>query len=467
MGTFVHCDSNGGNVDVITGVTWGTAGAATASGDIAIIPWVFLNTVTPVNPTSETWTEVLDNTAGATDCRGKILVRTCDGTESGDITGWTNGGTANRQAAVLCVLRGYDFISGFSVRDETTNTTAHDCPTLTTADGYNGNSPADGDTILVFVFERAASTTATSPSGWTVRTGGTFAATGTGGTIVSMADDTLTDSATFPVDPASYTLTASSDDAFTVTMSLRPSSSGTALNFGQSTETDTALGLTTSKAATYSQAAETDTALNLATSKTAASGLATETDTALGLTAGKTATYGQATETDSGLAATFGKTIAFGLATETDAAAAASFTAAGSTQFGLAMETDTALAMTWSKAATFGRATETDSALGWAPAKVKQLGQAAESESALAASLMKTIPYGLAAEVDAAFALTASKSIGLGQAAETDTAAAVSFTGPYSPLIDPVATARANPATATPRANDAAASTRPNQAEVS
>ena len=228
MGTFVHNDSNGGNVTSITGVTWGTAGAAAQNGDLAIIPWVFLNTETPTDPTSETWTLVLDNVAGATDCRGRILYRICDGTESGDITGWSTTGAGNRQAAVLYVVRGYDFISGFSVFDETTNSTSHDCPTLTTADGFGGNTPANGDTILVFAFDRAGSTAAIAPpSGWTTRSVSVFAATGTGGTVVGMADDSLTDAATFPVNPATWTGFVSSDDAFTVTMSLRPTAGGT------------------------------------------------------------------------------------------------------------------------------------------------------------------------------------------------------------------------------------------------
>jgi len=232
VGTFVHCASNGGNVDVLTGstgVSWGTAGAAAQSGDLAIIPWVFLNTVTPTNPTSESWTQVLDNTAGATDCRGRILSLSCDGTESGEITGWSNGGTANRQAAILLVLRGYQFISGFAVRDETANSTSHDCPALTTSDGFGGNFPANGDTILTFAFDRAASTAAIAPpSGWSVRTNGVFAATGTGGTVVGVADDGLTDAASFTVDPAAWTGFVSSDDAFTVTMSLRPTAGGNA-----------------------------------------------------------------------------------------------------------------------------------------------------------------------------------------------------------------------------------------------
>lgn len=227
MGTFIHAAANGGNVDVLTGATgvnWGTAGAAAQNLDLAIIPWVFLNTVTPTNPTSETWTQVLDNTAGATDCRGRILYHVCDGTESGEITGWNNGGTTNRQAAVLFVVRGYSAISGFTIRNETANSTSHDCPALTTSDGFGGLFPANGDTTLTFAFERAGSTAAiTAPSGWTSRTNCQFEATGTGGTVVGLADDGLTDSSTFTVDPASWTgFTASTDDAFTVTMSLRP-----------------------------------------------------------------------------------------------------------------------------------------------------------------------------------------------------------------------------------------------------
>jgi len=227
VGTFVGADSNGGNVDIITAVTWPTV----QSGDLAIIAWVFLDTVTPVDPTSEAWSLALANVAGATDCEGRILYRICDGTETGDITGWTNGGTANRQAAILFVVRGYDGISGFTVRDETANSTSHECPAITTADGFGALSPASGDTTLVFAFDRAASTAAIAPpSGWSTRTASVFAATGTGGTVVGIADDGLTDASTMPVDPAAWTGFVSSDDAFTVTMSLRPTAGGTTFN---------------------------------------------------------------------------------------------------------------------------------------------------------------------------------------------------------------------------------------------
>jgi len=228
VGTFVHCDSNGGNVTTITGVTWGTAGAATQSGDLAIIAWVFLDTETPTDPTSHSFSLALANIAGATDCEGRILYRICDGTESGDISGWGNAGT-NRQAAILFVVRGYDGISGLTVRDETANSTSHDCPAITTADGFGALSPASGDTTLVFAFDRAASTASIAPpSGWATRTASVFAATGTGGTVVGIADDGLTDASTMPVDPAAWTGFVSSDDAFTVTMSLRPTAGGNA-----------------------------------------------------------------------------------------------------------------------------------------------------------------------------------------------------------------------------------------------
>lgn len=288
MGTFVHCDSNGGNVTSITAVTWGTAGAATANGDIAIIPWVFLNTETPTDPTSETWNLVVDNTAGATDCRGRILWHACDGTESGDITGWSTTGAGNRQAAVLYVVRGYQFISGFSVFDETTNSTTHDCPTLTTSDGFGGNTPADGDTILVFTFDRAGSAaTVAPPSGWSTRTASVFAATGTGGTVVGMADDSLTDAATFPVNPAAWTGHVSSDDAFTVTLSLRPSSS-------------TVNGLAEAAFGFTGSAAGIDRALGTAATSLGFTATAAGVDRALGSAAG---TFGF-TATASGIAGT-------------------------------------------------------------------------------------------------------------------------------------------------------------------
>lgn len=281
MGTFVHNDSNGGNVTSITAVTWGTAGAAAQSGDLAIMPWVFLNTETPTDPTSEAWSLAVSNVSQ--DCEGRILYRICDGTESGDITGWSTTGVGNRQAAVLYVCRGYDFISGFKVFNETTNSTTHDCPTLTTADGFGGNTPADGDTTLVFVFDRAASTTASPPSGWATRSVSVFAATGTGGTIVGMADDSLTDSSTFPVDPGAWSGLVSSDDAFTVTMSLRPTSSGASHSAtGDRAATATLAGAATAEKPASGNRSATATLTGDATGAKSASGDRTVTSTLSG-----------------------------------------------------------------------------------------------------------------------------------------------------------------------------------------
>ncbi len=218
MGTFVHCDSNGGNVTTITGVTWGTAGAATQAGDLAILFWVFLNTETPTDPTSETWSLVTGPVSQ--DCEARLLYRICDGTESGDITGWSTTGAGNRQLGILFVVRGYSDISGFLTFLETVNGTTHDCPTLTTGNGF-------GALTLVFAADRAGSAaTITPPSGWATRTASVFAATGTGGTVGGIADDSLTDASTMPVNPGTWDGFVSSDDALTITLSLRPAASG-------------------------------------------------------------------------------------------------------------------------------------------------------------------------------------------------------------------------------------------------
>lgn len=283
MGSFVGADANGGNVTTITGITW----PSVQSGDLAILAWVFVNTDTVTDPTSDTFSLVTQQ--DSQDCRCRVLYRICDGSESGDITGWS--GTAQRQCATLFVVRGYTAISGFTVFAETTNGTSHDCPTITTSNGFGALTPANGDTTLVLAAERAGSTgTLTAPSGWSTRTGSQFAATGSGGTIVGVADDGLGDASTMPVNPGSWTgFTVSTDDALTITLALRPTATGVTgtVAVTQAANTSSASGiLGYSGTLARTQAANTSTASGTVTgpvSGTAAPTQANQTATASGV----------------------------------------------------------------------------------------------------------------------------------------------------------------------------------------
>lgn len=411
MGTFVHSDGAGGNVISISGVDWGTAGAAAQSGDLAIISWVFLNTETPTDPTSQAFSLALANVAGSTDCEGRILYRVCNGTESGAISGWSTTGSGNRQAASLIVLRGYQFISGLKVRNETANNTTHDCPALTTLDGFNGNFPADGDTILVFVFERAGSTTATPPAPYSVRTLGVVAATGTGGTIEGVADDGLTDSATFPVDPNSWTLTASTDDCFTVTMSLRPVA--TDLPFGLVAESSIAQALGKAKSLGMGLVSNISTALGLSRSKSRVLGLPAEIDTPQSLSKTKSLALGLVVDKTVMLAPAGTKVSSLGLTTEIDTPFSLIRSKAGG--LGLALETGGPLSLSKTKSRAFGLTTESGVGLPLSATKSRELALLAELSLALALEPGgPSLQFGLVSEFDVALPLGLTKSLALG-----------------------------------------------------
>lgn len=282
MGSFVHADANGANIQALTGVTWGTAGAAAQSGDLALIVWTFQNTLTPTDPTSESWTLV-----GTTDdpsARSRVLKRICDGTESGDITGWQCS-AINRQSAVLYVVRGYSDVAGAVSFAETTAGTTHDCPQIGTGDGA-----ANGDSIIVAVSERLTSgtTNATAPSGFTEHTGSEFGTGGTGGSYTGVADDGLVTSQTMPFNPAAWTGHVSGGVAVTWTIALRPTGAVTgsavaAFGFtGTGNGIDRALGTATASFGFSGTAAGVDRALGTAGAAFGFTATAAGIDRALG-----------------------------------------------------------------------------------------------------------------------------------------------------------------------------------------
>ena len=107
-----------------------------------------------------------------------------------------------------------------------------------------------------------------------------------------------------------------------VVVNLNPPSSGTVINAGLATETDTALGISFSFGLQPGLAVETDSALAVTVVKTYPVLLTTESDTALITSFLFAPQANLAVETDSALAITIAKVVTVGLATETDTALA-------------------------------------------------------------------------------------------------------------------------------------------------
>lgn len=158
--------------------------AGTASGDVAYLFWVMVNTATPNVPTGFTQVAANDmNGSGRTRIYRKVL----SATESGSLTLSNTTSLANRQSAVLTVYRGVlnstPEDSTPSFRSESVAGTTHANPSETTT--------VAGCVIVTSVFERSTTGTNawTPPSGYVER-GDTLAlAVGSGGTITAVADD--------------------------------------------------------------------------------------------------------------------------------------------------------------------------------------------------------------------------------------------------------------------------------------
>jgi hypothetical protein len=216
MGSFVgaHASATTTSVTTLTGVSW--TGLGVQSGDIAILAWTFSTTGIATAPSGFT-------SVGSTDdgtCRSRVYKRVCTGSESGDVS--LVNDTAQRQSAVLYVVRGYTGVSGFKSLAETGTSTSHACPQITTADGA-----VNGDAVIVVASERLTSGTvnATAPTGFVEHTTSEFGTGGTGGAYTGVADDGLVTAQTFPLTPAAWTGFVSGDTAVTWTLSLTPSSS--------------------------------------------------------------------------------------------------------------------------------------------------------------------------------------------------------------------------------------------------
>jgi hypothetical protein len=281
MGTFVGTSANTGNVTALTtansaAVTWPTVQA----GDLAVLAWTMQNTATPTDPTSQAFTlasPMVDDGS----CRSRILTRVCTGSESGAISGWSNS-IQNRQSAVLFVVRGYSAVSAIVSASEAGTSTTHDCPAVGT-----GNGAANGDSVIVIATDRAGTTTTgTPPAGFSKRTTSETGSVGGGGTYTGIADDGLTTAQTFPVDPASWTLTSGST-AVTWTLALRRN----ALNgTGDRTATATLTGAAAADKAVAGDLAGTATLTGAASASKSASGNLSATATLTGAaTAAKSA----------------------------------------------------------------------------------------------------------------------------------------------------------------------------------
>lgn len=212
---FVGGDSGGGNIQVMTGLTW----PSVLAGDLAVIWWVMQNTSTPANPTGFT----LDTTFDTVSLRARLEHKICTGSESGDIG--LDVGTINRQSACLVVYRGTHrtspILSGdYAIRSESTSGTTHANPAQIL--------PVADCAVLTFVGERATNGTNnwTAPSGYTERADSLTLATGSGGTICAAADEGLaTDRQSgVSVTPGVWTSanSFSSSTVSTVTLVIRP-----------------------------------------------------------------------------------------------------------------------------------------------------------------------------------------------------------------------------------------------------
>ncbi len=159
--------------------------AGTAAGDKAYLFWAMLNTTTPNTPTG--FTQIAGNDTSSGSMRTRIYRKDLTGTESGTLTLSNTGAVANRQSAVLIVLRGAHSTTPEDVaptwRAETVAGTTHASPAITTV---TANS-----ILLVAAMERSS----TGTNNWTVPTGFTelgdtlALAGGSGGTITGVGAD--------------------------------------------------------------------------------------------------------------------------------------------------------------------------------------------------------------------------------------------------------------------------------------
>lgn len=200
---------------------------------------------------------------------------------------------------------------------------------------------------------------------------------------------------------------------------------GNFVSVGQASESDSALGLTTTKQKEVGQSSETETVFGVTVSKRVAVGQASEADSAFAISSiRKDVSIGQASESDSAFAPTSTKVLSVGQASETDSAQSA--TVQKSISLGQAEETDSAQGITAQKHVSLDQAQETDTVFGVSVQGV--LGFAEEVDTVFAITIRKSVSVGQTSETETVFGVTVRKDVAVNKAEETDVAQAVSAT---------------------------------------
>ncbi|WP_433225623.1 hypothetical protein [Actinomadura formosensis] len=330
MVSLVGADSGGvDNGTQITNLSWP---AGVQAGDCALLFWTMVSTATPTDPGGFALKQSYDGDSGS--IRSRFYRKVCAGTESGALT-LSTPGTANRQSAVLLVLRAAhatEPVDTWAIRDENANTASHACPGVVT--GFAG---CVGVTAVA---ERASTGTSGWTTTWTERADSTTLAGGAGGTITAVADDGLAAGRAqgSTITPPNWVSGNSfaSDNVTVWTVSVRPAITDQTVPAGQAAEADTAQPITPSRTVPVGQASETDAAQLVTGGEIVPIGQASETDAATRFaspttraaesdTAGtvtplRTVAFAQAAETGAATAFAVRKTVPVGQATETGAA---------------------------------------------------------------------------------------------------------------------------------------------------
>jgi hypothetical protein len=189
--TYVGGNTSGGSstLDLATQPNPPTWPSGIQPGDYAVLMWIFQSTQTFTDPAGFNFLASQNSNTGSATTR--LFSKVCTGSESGTFS--LANGVANRQGACLAIYRGTHksapIISGdWTSVAETVGGTTHASPpeTLNVADCA----------ALTFIGERATLSTGGSSTyshaSFTNRLTTNGLSTGTGGVILSMADDGLT-----------------------------------------------------------------------------------------------------------------------------------------------------------------------------------------------------------------------------------------------------------------------------------
>lgn len=217
MTSYVNSSTDGGNLTSLA-PTWPTVQA----GDVALLWWLMQNSSTPTLPSGFTLpsSALVDGDSGS--MRMGLYWKALDGSETGTLA--LTGTAANRQCAGMAIYRGAHLtapLSDWQVLDEAASVSSHACPAVTPQHA--------GCAIVTAVGERATTGTTnwTAPSpGYTERADTTTLATGSGGTILAIADDGLATNRTVGVGvtPPNWVSagTFASANVLTWSVALRP-----------------------------------------------------------------------------------------------------------------------------------------------------------------------------------------------------------------------------------------------------